>query len=163
MSEPTAHRTPDFNPYAAPATVSEICVVARKPIRTPWLRRVILLQSVVIVTALFVEAIEHETIVGSGPVFALFGLIIAILAYRNRDRAALLFGLSAVAFASLIVFLINYNSWGPRQGNLPISILSYIYAVVALPISAWLVSARSRSRGDDPSPQGDGGGAIGSG
>ncbi|PHQ36631.1 hypothetical protein CEE69_04525 [Rhodopirellula bahusiensis] len=109
------------------------------------MRRLIVLQAIVIVTSLAVEAYRHETIIGSGPIFSLVGLVIAILALRNRDHAAMVFGGSAIAFASLIVFLINYNSWGPPQGNRPITILSFTYAAFALPVSAWLAFAGPKS------------------
>lgn len=138
----------DPNPYAAPATVSETPPIDGAPVRAPWLRRFVVLQAIVIVTSLAVEAYEHESIVGSGPIFSLVGLIIAIIAFRKRDPAAMIFGGSAIAFASLIVFLINYNSWGPPQGNRPITILSFTYAAFALPISAWLVLS-PRSTGND--------------
>ena len=74
-----------------------------------------------------------------------------MLAFRIRDYASLIFGSSAFAFASLIVFLINYNSWGPPQGDRPITILSFIYAAFALPYSAWFVSTRPKSAENHPS------------
>ena len=100
-----------------------------------------------IVASLAVEAYEHESIIGSGPVLSLVGLAIAILAFRGRDHFAMVFGGSAIAFALLIVFLINYNSWSPSQGNQPITIMSFTYAACALPVSAWLVLARTQDGG----------------
>ncbi len=137
----------DLNPYATPATVSDAPLVDEVPVQTPWLRRVIVLQAIVILASLAVEAYQHESIVGSGPIFALVGLVIAVLAFRNRDRAAMVFGVSAIAFALLVVFLINYNSWGPPQGNRPITLLAFTYAAFALPISFWLAFARSKLAG----------------
>ncbi|QDV43431.1 hypothetical protein Enr13x_32880 [Stieleria neptunia] len=140
-----AAEPPDLNPYAPPSTVSDTPLIDAAPIQAPWLRRFIAVQAIVIVASLAVEAYEHESIVGSGPIFSLVGLIIAMLAFRNRDHASMIFGGSAIAFASLIVFLINYNSWGPPQGDRPITILSFIYAAFALPYSAWFVSTRSKA------------------
>ncbi len=140
--------SPDLNPYATPATVSDTPVDYPAKVRPPWLRRLIVLQAIVIVTSLAVEAYEHKSIIGSGPIFSLVGLAIAIVAFRNRDRHAMAFGGSGIAFSSLIVFLINYNSWAPAQGDRPITLLSFTYAVFALPISGWLVFARFESAGN---------------
>lgn len=134
-----------FNPYAAPSAVFGTPVDLATPVRMPWSHRLIVLQSFVIVISLAVEAYEHESIIGSGPIFSAVGLAIAICAFRQRDYIATLFGSSAIAFASLIVFLINYNSWGPPEGNQPITILSCAYAACALPMSAWLVIAKRRT------------------
>lgn len=143
-----AAESDDLNPYAAPTTISDAAPICGEHVRTPWLRRFLMLQAIVIVTALAVEAYKHESIVGSGPIFSLVGLAIAIVAVRKRDYAAMIFGGSAIAFASLIVFLINYNSWGPPQGNRPITLLSFTYAAFALPISGWLAFARSNTVGN---------------
>jgi hypothetical protein len=99
-------------------------------------------QAIVIVISLAFEAYIHESIVCSGPIFSLFGLVIAILAFRNGDHRAALFGCSAIVFTLLIVFLINYNSWGPPHGDLPITIMCLTYAAFALPVSRHLVFAR---------------------
>jgi hypothetical protein len=131
-----------LNPYAAPATVADTPLELAVPLRTRWLRRLIVLQAFVIPISLAVEAYVHESIVGSGLVFSGVGLTIAITAFRHRDHVAALFGGSAIAFALLIVFLINYNAWGPPQGNQPITILSFMYAAWALPMSVWLVIAK---------------------
>ena len=135
----------DFNPYAPPAAVLDSPLDLVQPVHTPWSHRLIVFQSVVIVVSLAVEAYEHESIIGSGPIFSAVGLAIVICAFRQRDYIATLFGGSAIAFALLIVFLINYNSWGPPEGNLPITILSWTYAACALPMSAWLVLAKRRT------------------
>ena len=97
----------------------------------------------VILASLAVEAYEHESIVGSGPVFSLTGLCLAVVAYRQRDWAAVGLGASAVGFALVIVFLINYNGWGPAQGDRPITLLAFGYALVALPVAWQLLFVRT--------------------
>ena len=139
----------DLSPYNAPRSVSDTPVV-RRPRTSTLLRFVIGLQSIVIVASLAIEAYHHASIIGSGPIFSIVGVVIAILALRSRDPASAVFGVSALFFSSLIVFLINYNSWGPPQGDRPITILSYVYAALALPSAIWLVLARSKSSGNHP-------------
>jgi len=140
-----APETPGRNPYAAPVALSDRPLTDAPWTRTPWLRRLVVLQAVVIITSLVAEAYKHESIITSGPIFSLVGLAIAIVGFRNSDYMATAFGGSAIAFALLIVFLINYNSWGPVQGDRPITLLAFGYAAFALPISARLVLARSAS------------------
>jgi len=99
---------------------------------------------VVIVSSLAIEAYEHQSIVVSGLVFALVGLCISIVASRQHDTLAFVFGLSAIAFTGLIVFLINFNEWSPQQGDWPITILAFVYSLVALPLASLLIIRRSK-------------------
>jgi len=55
------------------------------------------------------------------------------------------FGLSAIAFTGLIVFLINLNEWSPQQGDWPITILAFAYSLVALPLALFLLIRRSKA------------------
>ncbi len=112
--------------------------VGEPQVRTPGLRCLIALQTFVMILALALESYEHETIAFTGQIFTIVGLIIVVVAQRHHDRPAMLFGWSAFMFALLIVFLINYNSWSPAQGDRPITILSFAYAAFALPTSVWL-------------------------
>ena len=101
----------DTNPYASPA-IASVARVPNHPFqRTVLLRRMLALQVVVILAALAVEAYKHESITFSGPVFSITGLCIVVIAYRQHDIAATYVGASAIAFTSLIVFLINFNGW----------------------------------------------------
>ena len=134
--------SPAPNPYAAPTTVTEVPRSVLERARPRSLRVLIAIQAGVIAVGLVVESYQHESIVGSGPIFAALGLAILIVGAKFRDRSAMLFGGSAIAFATLIVFLINYYSWGPPQGDKPITIMSLVYASVALPFSAWIAFAK---------------------
>ncbi|WP_145169442.1 hypothetical protein [Rubripirellula lacrimiformis] len=113
------------------------------------MRRLVVLQAIVIVVSLVAEAYEHETIIGSGAIFSMVGLAIVVTAFRKRDHAAVMFGGSAIVFASFIVFLINFNAWTPAQGNYPITILSLTYAAFALPASVSLALKRRQSEDSD--------------
>lgn len=132
----------DANPYAPPDANGDSVGDFLVPVRSVGLRSLIVFQTFVILVSLGAEAWEHETIVFSGPVFFVTGLLILIVARRREDPIAAKYGGSAMTFALFIVFLINYNSWGPVEGDLPITVMSYVYAAVALPLSAWLVFAK---------------------
>jgi drug/metabolite transporter (DMT)-like permease len=119
-------------------------IVEQRRRLTRWLASLLMLQAVVIVVSLVYESVQHESIIFSGPIFALVGVLIAIMAFRERNSAAIIYGCSAVAFALLIVLLINYNRWSPAQGDLPITLLALGYAAVSFPVSFWLLSRRGR-------------------
>ena len=128
----------DINPYAPPQSVSEAAIVKRPRRIGVWSSRLLVLQALVMFTALLLEFGEHESIVGSGPIFALVGFVIAVVAWRSRDVPMFFYGVSAIAFAALIVFLITWNGWSPKQGNAPITKLMFAYAAVAFPATYWL-------------------------
>ncbi|WP_153559322.1 hypothetical protein [Roseimaritima sediminicola] len=49
------------------------------------------------------------------------------------------------AAPAVVVFLINYNGWGPPEGNRPITLMAFTYAALLLPTAAWLVFAPGRT------------------
>jgi len=116
--------------------------------RNVWLRRLMLLQSFVIIMALVAQAYDIESILGSGPIFAVVGLLIGGIGFRTHNHLAAWYGLSAVAFALLIVFLISHNEWGPAEAERPVIILSVGYGLVACPVTWWLVYWRPRTLHD---------------
>lgn len=83
--------------------------------------------------ALALEAYEHETIVGSGPVFAGVGSIIAAISRRKNRELEFYAGISAPVLVAFVVFLINYNDWTPVTGNSLITIIMSLYASIAIP------------------------------
>ncbi|MCA9139153.1 MAG: hypothetical protein KDB00_20410 [Planctomycetales bacterium] len=135
------------NPYQPPTSPPELSVAKYPRRKSLSLRSLLALQALVIVVSLALEAYQHETIVGTGAFFTLVGIAISLVAWRSGDSFAFAYGLSAVAFSTLIVFLINYNQWGPPQGNRPITILAFIYAAIALPATAWLYNRRLEDYG----------------
>lgn len=136
----------DENPYAPPAMQEDQPVRNTVASRELWLKRLIILHSLVIVFALLAQAYEVESIMGSGPVFAINGLLIAVLGFRTHNHPAAWYGVSAVAFALLIVFLINFNRWGPAMAERPVIIMSAVYGLAACPVTLWLVCGRTTNQ-----------------
>ena len=131
----------NVNPYHPP---SEASTKVRLPTRagTKPLRFFTSLLLLVLLITIIVELIHHESIVITGPLLFLAGLLLAINSLWRRDAAGLALGGSAIAFCCLIVFLINFNQWGPPQGDRPISILGYCYAAFAFPFGAVAILSR---------------------
>lgn len=121
----------DTNPYAPPA--SGPCLPPRvNEQQTSWLTVWCVVHVVIMAVALALETYQTETILGSGPVFAVVGVIIAMMTRRRRELEFYA-GLSAPVFAAFIVVLINLNNWSPRNGGPPIFMLSSLYASVIIP------------------------------
>lgn len=133
----------ESNPYAPPQSMSEASIAHRRAAMPARLTRLLVVQAAVIVCSLALEAYRHESIVGTGSIFALVGLLIAIAAYRERNSLAFVYGCSAVAFTALIVFLINFYGWLPAQGDRPITMLAFGYAAFALAINCRLFLSRT--------------------
>ena len=133
----------DENPYAPHVMLADRPFRERIVARNVWLSRLMILQSLVIILALVAQAYDIESILGSGPIFAVMGLLIGGIGFRTHNHPAAWYGISAVAFALLIVFLINFNEWGPAEAERPVTILSVGYGLVACPVTWWLVYGRT--------------------
>ena len=81
----------------------------------------------------------------SGPIFAVLGLVIAVIGYRAEEYPAAFWGVSATAFAILLVLLINIFEWDPQRATKPVTLLSTFYAIPALPFGLWLIFARKKA------------------
>ncbi|MEQ9407060.1 MAG: hypothetical protein RIK87_05015 [Fuerstiella sp.] len=121
----------DANPYRAPA--ADYSLPQRKAIQG-GLRTALTSLLFVIVAGVVLETVDHETIVGMGPVLFITGLSVLVLALRHHDRPCAVLGGSAMALCLLIVFLINYLGWGPAQGDKPITVIVWCYTIVTLPL-----------------------------
>jgi len=116
-----------------PPAVSENVLIREGQVRNGSLIRLCCLQVVVIVVAFAFNAHEHESIVGSGPIFSLVGLAIAFVAFRNHALLEMAIGLSAPLLSLSVFFLIHYNQWSPTQSDRPNTIIITVYALVAVP------------------------------
>ena len=146
MQSTTVNNTEaDLNPFRAPRVAS-----APDSVSMPWsvaIAAVLLLLTIVI--GLGVEAYEHETIIGSGPVLFLVGLALSIVAFRSGDILFSVIGVSAMLLCALVVFLINFFGWGPPQGDAPITMISWIYSAVVVPVIVWRIVVRPSSPNSD--------------
>lgn len=129
----------DTNPYSPPTSATALALPTWTQSPNRWFRRSLIIHLVVMVGALTLETFEHQTIVVSGLVFSLCGFVIAVAAFRLGDWVGTVFGGSAVALSLWIVFLINFNGWGPAQGDRPITLMIWLYALIAIPVGCRLV------------------------
>ncbi|WDQ16054.1 hypothetical protein [Rhodopirellula sp. P2] len=125
-----------LNPYAPTTDLPGLCVSDEKPPRSKWLLSWLLWHLALIAASVAGAEYDIESIMFSGTVFTLSGIVLAIIAFRRGNRIAMLFGLSSLAFAILIVVLINVMAWNPRDADRPVCILIWGYALASVAL-AW--------------------------
>ncbi len=122
----------EYNPYLAPEHRDDPVAV---PERFHARRIFLVLVGVKILTIVggaIAAIVDIESIVFSGPVISLLGLPIAFLAYRVRHWRGVWFGLSGPAITLFCFALINIQNWGPGDAQGPVSVITSLYAAVAV-------------------------------
>jgi hypothetical protein len=86
-----------------------------------------------VLAAAIAAVIEIETIVGTGPILAFTGGMIAFLSYRSHRRIGIAFGLAATASAIAWFLTIFSLDWGPSTAHLPVSLFFVVFACASIP------------------------------
>lgn len=69
----------------------------------------------------------------SGPILALTGILVAVQSYRKRRRIGFGFGLTTTTAALVWFLIISSLSWGPGDAHLPVSLFLIIFALASIP------------------------------
>lgn len=96
-------------------------------------RVLIVAQVVGILAAVAASVIDIETIVVSGPLLSLVGLLLGLVSFRRNDGIGLLFGLSTPSVAVLCFCIIFGLRWGPHDAAFPIPCLLAAFAILSVP------------------------------
>ncbi len=96
----------------------------------------VVVQVVGILVAVCLAVRDIESIMVSGPVVSVIGLLVGLMSLRRYDGVGLLFGLSALSMSVLCLSVIYGLEWGPHEAALPISCLLIAYAILSLPAGA---------------------------
>jgi hypothetical protein len=144
--EPSDH---PINPYAPPhaAPTKPQNVLPNLEQTNPWLRRACIFQLLIIFAALGLEAIEVETIVGTGPIYLAAGIFTSYRAVREANLWGVLIGFSAIILTGLIFALINLNNWSPTAADRPVSIIIWSYSVIAVPLLYFIIRGKKWALG----------------
>lgn len=73
---------------------------------------------------------EIETIVFSGPIGSIIGLVVFGVTYKSRLTMRKTIGLSAPIFSLICFSLIYFWEWSPSEAQEPIGILMLLYTIV---------------------------------
>ena len=137
---------PTPNPYRPPqAGPAKLLRTMHK--KHLWVRYVGGLQMIVMLLAIPIVLLTVESIVITGPLFALVGLALIIVAVREKNIGGLVVGCSAVGFSGLILGLINVLDWSPAEATKPVTVMVFVYSAVVLPALLIIVIRASRFPG----------------
>jgi hypothetical protein len=81
--------------------------------------------------------VDIETIVATGPIFSIVGLLAAVGCVASRSPANLFFGLSTPLFSLCIFFWIFTKSLSPQQAAVPVSSTILAYELVIVPVGLY--------------------------
>jgi len=84
--------------------------------------------------AVALAAHEIESIVVTGPVFTLLGLVVVTLGAIDGRGTAVLYGLSAGLISLFVFLLINGKGWGPGPAAFPVTLILLGYELAIVPI-----------------------------
>ncbi len=133
------------NPYLPPRTQSEQAI-SEVHAASHWPRRFLFLQLLVVMLGILVAYfINIESIIVTGLVLVLVGLLLSIFSWLDKDLCSLACGVSGVAFSVFIFGLIYHNAWSPSEARRPVLILACVYAIGFLLLAGWKIYRR---RGD---------------
>lgn len=78
--------------------------------------------------------IEIETIVGTGPIFSILGLIVAAMGRHSPVRRISWWGASTLLLSLFVFALILIADWSPAAARQPVGILLLLYQAAAVPL-----------------------------
>jgi hypothetical protein len=121
------------NPYQAP----EILLEPERGWVLPktvfvWVRLVLGLQLVTTIIGLGFSVWHVESIVGTGPILALLGSLVAIVSFRHGLTMAGCVGLSAVPFTATVFLIIFLQNWSPGDARRPVPVMGAAYLILMI-------------------------------
>lgn len=140
------------NPYRAPDVILDPepgFVVPRSGYF--WVELGMWLQLLTVIVGLGVASWKVDSIVGTGPVLSILGILLAIFSYRKSVLTGLLPGLSGPAFSVVVFLIIFFRNWSPHDAQYPVPIMITGYLVVVL-LAVLLMLTQIRNRQQSTSP-----------
>ncbi|PHQ36346.1 hypothetical protein [Rhodopirellula bahusiensis] len=128
-----------LNPYAPTVTTPEAYATGPTQPSSKTLRVLLLLHLVLVAGGVAGAEYDIESIMISGGLLAVFGIVLSIIAHRSGNLIAMLLGLSSIIFVIAILVLINVMQWDPREADRPVCILIWVYASAAVPATIFSV------------------------
>lgn len=126
----------DFNPYKAPLQDERLhSASTNRPWERFWLRVCsVLLCLDYIIGAGWAWFDEIESILVSGTVAVVLGLLLLYCALRVKASAAAWFSGGTLLFVAAVFLLINLNDWSPGDAKVPVSRLIVVATCFAVPL-----------------------------
>lgn len=127
----------NWNPYAPPPSRDETRLAPEPVRKSRNLEIMLTVHAMTIAVALICQLVEVETIMFLGPVFCITGTILGVMSHRTGRSLLGVVGWSAIAYAILVIALINMLEWSPDEAKNPLAGLSITYALGVLLLILW--------------------------
>lgn len=127
----------NWNPYAPPPSRDETRLAPEPVRKSKRLGIMVAVHSVTMAVALMCQLVDVEWIVVVGPVFCITGTILGVMGNRSGRWLLGAAGWSAIAYAILVIALINLLDWSPDDAKNPLAGLSITYALGVLLLILW--------------------------
>jgi len=145
-SDMNPHDYRDINPYAPSSEYIE--PIRERRSMAQWMHYLLWFQVGCSAVALPIMLIQIEWIIPMAVFFSLFGVFLAVAAYRNNQPRAAWIGICSIGFCVAVFLIIFLGHWSPDDARVPVPILSAIF-VAWLWIYTWLTLKSERSRAPD--------------
>lgn len=121
------------NPYR----VSDVPLEPERGLVVPrsgyfWIAAGMWLQLLTVIVGLGFARWKVDSIVGTGPILSILGIVLAILSYRKGLLSGVLLGLSAPAFSVMVFLIIFLQNWSPHDAQQPVPVIIGIYLLAVL-------------------------------
>jgi len=127
----------NWNPYAPPPSRDETRLAPEPVRKSKRLGIMVAVHGLTMAVALMSQLVEVETIMFVGPVFCITGTILGVMSNRTGRSLLGVVGWSAIAYAILVIALINILEWSPDEAKTPLAGLSITYALGVLLLILW--------------------------
>ncbi len=136
----------DSNPYRAPGAET-VALSKPAPAQTAYFEACSILLLLAILASAAMCLADVESILWSGPTVTVLGLLsMATLRQRSEFPLAVIYGLSGPLLSVCVGVLINVRGWSPADAQVPVSLISLVYAVVATPLAVFVLRHTRRTR-----------------
>ena len=138
----------DNNPFRPPQTQFEVISEPQQVSR--WLNLLLFLLLLTTIVGTIASFLKIESIMVSGVVASLFGVLTAVFGKRSKMSSIMWLGLSAPLFSMACFALIFFNDWSPADARSVIPGVILVYCGVTL---CWLMFAFLDALGAEQMPQ----------
>ena len=116
----------------------------RQPSR--WLPRVTIAAWLAGAIAVILICVDTETVLVTGPIIALLGTWMLVLAIRAQRRDFIALAASHLAICLLFFGLVQWFHWGPQESRAPFALLGAGFVIANGAATLWLTLKRRVAR-----------------
>ncbi len=87
-----------------------------------------------VVGTVLIVFVDVESVVGTGPILFIFGLLLVVSGAFCRNGYAVGVAISMIAVSLLFFGLVYFLRWSPRDAEQPFTVMSIIYVVLMSPL-----------------------------